>query len=159
MGKKALQVLLDSMRYFKSFKLLVLGENADAVTATLRDAAEREQEKLWFFSDLAPVAGGFDLGIITGHDKQTILPVFERLLQDANANSVIALENIHATPQMQAAWQALKKDPNVTVTVDTYHLGLIFLRKGQAKQHFILRPSRSIALDAVLGIKNLWGLI
>ncbi|MFL9844342.1 hypothetical protein [Flavobacterium rhizosphaerae] len=159
MSKKALQVLLATMRYFKSFKLLVLGEEADAVTAMLRDVAEREQEKLWFFSELAPVPGGFDLGIVTGNDTETIMPVFQRLLQDANHNSIIALADIHATPQREAAWEALKKAPNVTVTIDTYHLGLIFIKAGQAKQHFVLRPFRSFMLDALLGIRNLWGLL
>src|SRR5690606_4603871 len=114
---------------------------------------------LWFFSPMAPVPGGLDLGFICGSNTQSIMKAFEQLHKDVTDQNLFVLPNIHKTPEMKKAWETIKKDPNVTVTIDTYHLGLIFFRKGQAKQHFIIRPYRSFMLDAVLGIRNLWGLL
>lgn len=161
LNKPALTTLLKTVSYFKSYKFLVLGENtaAAAATETIRAAAEDINAKIWFYSTMVPVPGGADLAYLCGHDTQSVLPLFERLLPDVNNNTVCVLANIHSTPAMEAAWEAIKKDPNVTVTIDTYHLGLMFFRKGQAKQHFIIRPFKSWILDAVLGIGNLWGLL
>jgi hypothetical protein len=40
---------------------------------------------------------------------------------------------------MEAAWEEIKKHPKVTVTVDLFFFGLVFFRKEQAKEGFILR--------------------
>jgi hypothetical protein len=157
--KEALNTLLKTITYFKSYKLLVLGDNAATVTESIRAGAETINAKIWFYSTMVPVPGGADLAYLCGNDSATLLPLFERLLPDVNNNSVCVLANIHASEAIETAWETIKKDPNVTVTIDTYHLGLIFFRKEQAKQHFIIRPFRSAFLDAVLGIQNLWGLL
>ena len=161
LNKQALATLLKTITYFKSYKLLVLGDDAPvaAATETIRLAAEENTIKIWFYSTLVPVPGGVDLAYLCGNDTATLLPLLERVLPDVNNNSVCAIANIHQSEEMETAWEAIKKDPNVTVTIDTYHLGLVFFRKEQTKQHFIIRPFQSIFLDAVLGIRNLWGLL
>ncbi len=159
LNSQAITTLFKTINYFKSFKLIILGENADDVTEAIRKAGEKAKTKIWFFSPLAAIPGGPDMGIICGHNTQTIMPVFKRMLEGAASHTIFVLPNIHATAEMEHAWEAIKKDPNVTVTIDTYHLGLIFFHKGQAKQHFIIRAFRSFILDAILGIRNLWGLI
>ena len=159
LNKQVLHTLFKTILYFKSYKLLVLGDEAPAATETIRAAAEEINAKIWFYSTMVPVPGGVDLAFLTGIDTASIQPEFERLLPDVNNNSVCVFANIHATPEMETAWETIKKDPNVTVTVDTYHLGLVFFRREQTKQHFIIRPYRSVVLDAVLGIRNLWGLL
>jgi hypothetical protein len=40
---------------------------------------------------------------------------------------------------MTAAWNKIIKDPQVTVSIDTYFWGLIFFRKEQAKERFVVR--------------------
>jgi hypothetical protein len=157
-GKKALQVLFRVINYFKSYKLIAVGNGDIAITETIRTTGEAIDAQIWFYSTIVPVPGGIDLGILCGEDKQTLLSAFNELLPQVNNNSVIVLPNPHATAQLEASWEALKKDPNVTVSIDTYHLGLLFFRHGQAKQHFTIRVANSFLLNAILGIKNLWGL-
>jgi uncharacterized protein YwlG (UPF0340 family) len=160
--KQALKTLLKTLSYFKSYKLLVLGEDEAAVnqaTETIRSAAEAISAKVWFYSTFVPVPDGVDLAYLCGNDTATLLQSLEQLKHDIKNNSIAVIPNIHATDAMEAAWHAIKKDPNVTVTIDTYHLGLIFFRREQTRQHFIIRPFQSAFLDAVLGIRNLWGLI
>lgn len=158
-GKNALQLLFRVISYFKSYKLVALGNDDVAITETIRTTGEKIDAQIWFYSTIVPVPGGIDLGILCGEDKATILKAFNELLPQVHNNSLFVLPNPHASIELESAWEALKNDPNVTVTVDTYHLGLIFFRSGQANQHFTIRAKTSFLLDAFLGIKNLWGLI
>jgi len=159
LNKAALTTLFKTIRYFKSYKLLVLGEDTTPVTETIRAVAEDVSAKIWFYSTVVPVPGGVDLAYLVGDNTTSLLAALEELLPNINNNSVCVIANIHNTPEMEAAWEAIKKDPNVTVTIDTYHLGLVFFRREQTKQHFVIRPYKSLITDALLGIRNLWGLI
>jgi hypothetical protein len=159
LNKATLTTLFKTIRYFKSYKLLVLGEDTMPVTETIRTIAEDLNTKIWFYSPIVPVPGGVDLAYLAGENTASLLNALEELLPNINNNSVCVIANIHQTPEMESAWEAIKKDPNVTVTIDTYHLGLMFFRREQVRQHFIIRPYKSALLDAVLGIRNLWGLI
>ena len=155
----ALSTLFKTIAYFKSYKLLALAEDATGITEIIRSTAEEINAKIWFYSTVVPVPGGVDLAILSGSDTVSMLSLFEQILTDVNNNSVCAIPHIHVTPQMEAAWETIKKDPSVTVTIDTYHLGLIFFRREQTKQHFIIRPFQSKMLDAVLGVRTFWGLL
>lgn len=161
LNNTTLNILFRVIAYFKSYKLIVLGEDevTTAVAETMRLAAEEINTKIWFYSTYVAVPGGVDLAILTGKDKAAILPLLEQLKSDINNDSVAVIANIHESEAMDQAWEAIKKDPVVTVTVDAYHLGFIFFRKEQQKQHFIIRPFKSKIVDAILGIQSLWGLL
>ena len=40
---------------------------------------------------------------------------------------------------MTETWHIIKQHPKVTVTIDIFHLGIVFFRKEQAKEHFTIR--------------------
>ena len=40
---------------------------------------------------------------------------------------------------MEEAWAAIKAHTKVTVTIDLFHFGLVFLRKEQQREDFVLR--------------------
>jgi hypothetical protein len=40
---------------------------------------------------------------------------------------------------MEEAWETIKNHPKVTVTIDTFQWGLVFFRKEQPKEHFVIR--------------------
>ena len=63
----------------------------------------------------------------------------EQMLNTTENDSFWILEDIHANPDAEAHWETLKQNPKVTVTIDIYHFGLVFFRKEQAKEHFIIR--------------------
>jgi len=159
LSRKALKNLHKTITYFKSYKLLVLGDDAAAVTQAIQQVAEKAQAKIWFCSPYADVPGGVDLAYISAAGAQSVTSLIERLTPDANNNTVLAMGNIHATAEAEAAWHAVKTNPNVRVTVDTYHLGLAFFRKEQQNQHFTIRTGTSMFVSAFLGIRNLWGLL
>ncbi|WP_299522876.1 O-methyltransferase [Winogradskyella sp.] len=73
------------------------------------------------------------------HNKNATLQYFEALLPKAHNYSVFIFDDIYWSKGMTEAWELIKAHEAVTVTVDTFHLGFVFFRKEQAKQHFKIR--------------------
>jgi predicted O-methyltransferase YrrM len=82
-----------------------------------------------------------DLVFIDGnHRKDPTLQYFNLCMQKTNAKTVIVLDDIHWTRDMELAWEEIKKHPQVTLTIDLFFIGLIFFISDiKEKQHFILR--------------------
>ncbi|AXG72746.1 hypothetical protein DVK85_00250 [Flavobacterium arcticum] len=140
-------------------KLYVLGDKSTEITEILRISGEEANTRPWFFSTLAPIPSVIDLAYIAEKNTAELLSLLEDILPNANSNTVCVVGDIHTTEATEKAWEAIKQHPNVTVTIDTYYLGLVFFRPEQTKQHFIIRPFKNSIIDAILGIKNLWGLL
>lgn len=152
-------ILYKIMFHFKPSTFYILGDEATKVTEMLRTLGEKLNTNPWFLSTLAPITSPIDLAYLSGSNTSELLPLLEEVLPNANNKTVCVIGNIHKTDATETAWDAIKKHPNVTVTIDTYHLGLVFFRSGQAKQHFTIRPYKNRLIDALLGIRNLWGLL
>ena len=73
------------------------------------------------------------------HQKAATLQYFEMLLPTAHNDSVFIFDDIHLSKEMEEAWPQIKQNPKVRVTIDTFHLGLVFFRNEQAKQDFKIR--------------------
>jgi hypothetical protein len=61
------------------------------------------------------------------------------LLPKAHNNTVFIFDDIHWSPEMTEAWKTIIKHPKVTVSIDTFFWGIVFFRKEQAKEHFVIR--------------------
>lgn len=73
------------------------------------------------------------------HRKEATLNYFEQCLQKANQDSVFVFDDIYWSDEMMQAWEEIKNNSSVTVTVDLFFMGIVFFRKEQAKQHFLIR--------------------
>lgn len=96
------------------------------------------------FSDRLPevlaTTERLDLVFIDGHHaKEPTLRYFSQCLAKAHNDSVFIFDDIHWSPDMELAWEAIKVHPQVTVTIDLFHFGIVFLRKEQQREHFRLR--------------------
>ena len=84
--------------------------------------------------------GHVDLVFLDGHHaKEPTLEHFRQCLSKAHDHTVFVFDDIHWSRGMEEAWAAIKDFPEVTVTIDLYAMGLVFLRKEQAPEHFVLR--------------------
>lgn len=82
----------------------------------------------------------YDLIYIDGnHSKAPTLAYFNSLLPNIHNDSVIVIDDIHWSAEMEAAWSVIVAHPRVTVSIDTYKWGIVFFRKQQLKQHFNIR--------------------
>ena len=73
------------------------------------------------------------------HSKQATLDYFELLLPTITNETVWIFDDIHWSKDMEEAWETIKNHPKVTVTIDTFQLGIVFFRAEQEKEHFIIR--------------------
>lgn len=54
-----------------------------------------------------------------------------------NSHHIIIVDQIH---QHKKEWQKIINLQGATVTIDLFYFGLIFFRKEQVKEHFVIRP-------------------
>jgi len=64
---------------------------------------------------------------------------FQQLLPTAGNDSVWIFLGIHQNTENEQFWKEVKQHERVTITIDTFDLGLVFFRKEQQKEHFIIR--------------------
>jgi predicted O-methyltransferase YrrM len=82
----------------------------------------------------------YDLIYIDGnHQKEATVLYFEQLLTTAHNNSMFIFDDIHWSNEMLEAWEIIKNRPEVTVTIDTFFWGFVFIRQEQVKEHFVIR--------------------
>jgi len=73
------------------------------------------------------------------HRLKPTMQYFHEALPFANENTVFVFDDIYWSEEMKTAWETIKTDSNVTITIDLFDMGLVFFRKGHTKQHFKLR--------------------
>jgi predicted O-methyltransferase YrrM len=73
------------------------------------------------------------------HRKEPTLNYFYQCLEKAHESSVFIFDDIYWSAEMTAAWEIIKNNAQVTVTLDLFSLGIVFFRKEQVKQHFLIR--------------------
>ena len=85
-----------------------------------------------------------DLVYLDGnHRYAPTLAYFEQCLEYAHSGTVFILDDIYWSAEMLKAWKELKSHPRVTLSIDLYFQGLLFLRdEGVETQHFKLVPRR-----------------
>lgn len=80
-----------------------------------------------------------DLIFIDGHhQKEPTLSYFHKLKQIAHNDTVFIFDDIHWSRDMEEAWAHIQQDNDVTLSVDLYFLGLVFIKRELTKQHFEL---------------------
>ncbi len=79
-----------------------------------------------------------DFAFIDGnHRKIPTLQYFEQLLAVAENNSILVFDDIHWSEEMEAAWAIILQHPAVTISIDLFFIGIIYLNQDvKVKQHF-----------------------
>jgi len=73
------------------------------------------------------------------HRKDATLNYFEWCLPKLTEDGILIFDDIYWSQGMKEAWQQIKADPRVTVTIDLFWIGLVFVRNGQVKEDFKVR--------------------
>lgn len=80
-----------------------------------------------------------DFAFLDGnHRYEPTMRYFERCLAKSHEQTVLVLDDIYWSGEMKAAWQEIKRHPQVRQTVDLYFVGLVFFRTQQPKENFTL---------------------
>lgn len=86
------------------------------------------------------ICSSYDFIFIDGnHRYEATLSYFEQCLKHIHNDSVLVLDDIHWSEQMEAAWQQITLHPAVTLTLDLYQYGIVFFRKELSRQYFMIK--------------------
>jgi predicted O-methyltransferase YrrM len=73
------------------------------------------------------------------HTKDATLNYFQQCLPYTNEDTIFIFDDIHWSEGMREAWEIIKKNPKVSLSVDIYQFGLIFFKHDLSKQDFVIR--------------------
>ncbi len=82
----------------------------------------------------------WDLVFVDGnHTYEATIRYFDILKSRTYNHSLIVFHDIHWSKGMERAWAKIIADPDVHVSIDLFCCGLVFFRKEQFKEHFVIR--------------------
>ncbi|MGV8880093.1 MAG: O-methyltransferase [Sphingobacteriaceae bacterium] len=82
----------------------------------------------------------FDFVYIDGnHRKEATLRYFKLFLPQVTASTLLIFDDIYWSKGMKEAWQEIRENPKVTVSVDLFWIGLVFFKPGKVKENFKIR--------------------
>jgi predicted O-methyltransferase YrrM len=91
-------------------------------------------------SDLITKSVKPGLVFIDGHHrKEPTLRYFELMAGHCDKGTVIMIDDIHSSGEMEEAWSLIKKNKEVTVTIDIFRMGLVFFREGMSSFDYLIR--------------------
>jgi len=77
--------------------------------------------------------------IDANHRYEPTLKYFDLLASKVAPKSIVVLDDIHSSRDMEQAWTAIQQDARVWATADLYRCGLVFFDPSLNKQHVVLR--------------------
>jgi predicted O-methyltransferase YrrM len=73
------------------------------------------------------------------HTYEASLKYFDILAQKVHEKSVVVMDDIHHSEEMERAWREICADERVTSTIDLYQMGLVFFDKHYWKRNYRMR--------------------
>ncbi|HOT88388.1 MAG TPA: class I SAM-dependent methyltransferase [Bacteroidales bacterium] len=115
--------------------------------------AEENFKKLQI-KNIIPIVGNFDIILSEilqknpeidfvffdgNHTEEATLRYFNQCLPSISNNSIFIFDDINWSEGMKAAWEQIKQNPSVKVTIDLFFIGIVFFRKELSKEDFVIR--------------------
>jgi predicted O-methyltransferase YrrM len=73
------------------------------------------------------------------HRREPVLEYFNKMVGLSDSDTVIVIDDIYNSEDMADAWNEIRNNKNVTCTIDIFRMGIVFLKKGITRQHYIIR--------------------
>ena len=92
---------------------------------------------------LTSVLKGFDrldfVFMDANHRLPAIYDYFEQCITKIHDKTLIVVDDIYWSSEMEKAWGMIKNHPKVTSTIDLFQLGIVFFNKDLNKNHYKMR--------------------
>ena len=167
-SKKYAQLLGKIVQYYKTKKIIELGTSLGVTTSylsydktamvTTMEGSEQlaqEAQNVWNnlkLSQIKCITGdfnltlnevakqSFDLVYIDGnHRCKPTLAYFYTLKKNSHEKTIFIFDDIHYSPSMEKAWKQIKNQPEVSITIDLFFLGIVWIDPSLSKENFVLR--------------------
>lgn len=168
-NRKRAALLFRIVRYFKPENILELGTSLGLATVSMATADKNvtittlegcretakiaaEQFEKFEISNVKSIHTEFDVFLNDmalhkyqlvyfdgNHNKHATLKYVELLMPTITNDTIWIFDDIHWSAEMEDAWETIKTIPAITVSIDTFQWGIVFFRKEQEKQDFVIR--------------------
>jgi predicted O-methyltransferase YrrM len=96
------------------------------------------------FDDMLPLVTetGTKPGLVFidgNHRKEPVLDYFNKIVEVSDNKTVIVIDDICNSKEMGEAWNEIKLNKKVSVTVDIFRMGIVFFREGINHNDYIIR--------------------
>jgi predicted O-methyltransferase YrrM len=96
------------------------------------------------FADVLPtfLSAGANPGFVFidgDHRKKALTENFNMLAESSASTTVIAIDDIHDSPEMTEAWHEIRQHGKVTATIDIFRMGIVFFREDITRNHYRIR--------------------
>lgn len=91
-------------------------------------------------SEILKATGTVHLAFVDGNHRYEPTLEYFKLLAGASCNETILIfDDIYWSPEMTRAWEEISNDPAITLSLDLFHLGILFFRKELSPERIVLR--------------------
>lgn len=73
------------------------------------------------------------------HKEEATLNYFNQCIEKTHNNTIFVFDDIYWSEGMTTAWEKIKENDQVTVTIDVFEMGIVFFRKELPKQDFVIK--------------------
>jgi predicted O-methyltransferase YrrM len=105
-------------------------KNIEVITGNFEDKLDSALEEM-----PAPDLVFFD----GNHKKEPTLSYFEHCLPHAHPGTIFIFDDIHWSSGMEDAWNTIRIHPKVRVSIDLYHMGIVFFKDELSKEDYTVR--------------------
>jgi predicted O-methyltransferase YrrM len=106
------------------------------------------------FQHVTVIQGSFESGLVQilpelrgnllifmdgDHRKEPTLHYFRLLLEKITPESVIIIDDIHWSSEMEETWEILCQCAEVKVSIDIFHMGILFFKQGLQKENYRIK--------------------
>ena len=77
--------------------------------------------------------------IDANHRSKAVLEYFALCLPNVHKDTIVIIDDIYWSDDMELAWQTIKDHPRVTSSIDLFHMGIIFFNTDVNKMHYKMR--------------------
>jgi len=72
-------------------------------------------------------------------DPQSYPVLFRKCMEKKNTDSIFVLLNLHRNPDRTKVWKEIRNNPDVQVTIDLFHLGIVLFKPELEKKNYVIR--------------------
>ncbi|MDT0606949.1 hypothetical protein [Croceitalea rosinachiae] len=123
--KKLLDVALKTIKYF-NFKSILIEKNESL-----------KNELIKHYPKLSLGDRRSDLIYLQGPSLNDLS--FMLFNKQIHNDTMLIVDDIHKNKENKRAWNTIIKLPEITVSINLFHCGVLFFRKEQMKEHFTIR--------------------
>ena len=73
------------------------------------------------------------------HQKDATINYFNLFLNKTHNDTIFIFDDIHWSDGMEEAWEIIKSNNQVTVTIDLFFMGIVFFNKQLSKENFKIK--------------------